>query len=125
MDDDTVMELDLKKCIDEVPKLYTVLGNERLLSTLKVDAGGYGFSINDSISIEKRIIKKYGVIIPIYAQAFMDFASHCVVNTTEACSILGCSRQNLAHLIKTDVLHPLKEGWRENVFLKGEITRGE
>ena len=125
MDDDTVMELDLKKCIDEVPKLYTVLGNERLLATLKVDAGGYGFSINDSISIEKRIIKKYGVIIPIYAQAFMDFASHCVVNTTEACSILGCSRQNLAHLIKTDVLHPLKEGWRENVFLKGEITRGE
>lgn len=121
----TVIEVDLKQCLEEVPKLYTVLSNERLLSTLKVDAGGYGVSINESIFIEKRVLLEKGIIIPIYAGVFMDFAKHCVVNTSEACSMLECSRQNLAHLIKTDVLHPLKEGWRENVFLKGEITGGD
>ncbi|WP_317617429.1 hypothetical protein [Pseudobutyrivibrio xylanivorans] len=122
---DTVLEVDLKECLEEVPKLYTVLSNERLLSTLKVDAGGYGVSINESIYIEKRVLLNKGIIIPIYAQVFKDFAKHCVVNTAEACSILECTRQNLSHLIKTDVLHPLKEGWRENVFLKGEITGGD
>ncbi len=121
----TAIEVDLERCMEEVPKLYTVLSNYRLLSTLKVDAGGYGVSINESINIDKRILIENGIIIPIYAEVFKDFAAHSIVNTAEACSILECSRQNLAHLIKNNVLHPLKTGWRENVFLKGEITSGD
>ncbi|SDB28707.1 hypothetical protein SAMN02910298_01392 [Pseudobutyrivibrio sp. YE44] len=122
LNDDTVLEVDLRKCLEDVPKLETILSNERLLSTLKVDAGGYSVSINEDIIIEKRVLLEHGIVIPIYAQVFRDFAKHSIVNTTEACTMLECTRQNMSHLIKTNVLHPLKNGWRENVFLRGEIT---
>ena len=122
LNDDTVLEVDLRKCVEAVPKIETILSNERLLSTLKVDAGGYSVSINQDIILEKRILLEHGVVIPIYAQVFREFAKHSIINTTEACSMLECTRQNMRHLIKTDVLHPLKNGWRENVFLRGEIT---
>lgn len=122
---DNVIEVDLEKCLEDVPKLYTVLSNKELLSTLTVDAGGYGISFNKSISIEKRILLKHGIVLPIYAHVFKDFANHCFVNTTEVCSMLECSRQNLSYLVKNDMLHPIKENWRENVFFKGEVTRME
>lgn len=122
LDNDNAIEVDLEKCLDEVPKLYMILANQKLMSTLKVDAGGYGISFNDSISIEKRILLEHGVILPIYSHVFREFANHCLVNTTEACSILECTRQNLGYLVKNDMLHPIKENWRENVFFKGEIT---
>ena len=125
LNNDTTIEVNLKNCLEEVPKLYSILSKDRLLSTLKVDAGGYGVTFNETISIDKRILLEHGVILPIYAHVFQDFVRHSIVNTTETCSILECTRQNLAHLIKTDVLHPLKEGWRENMFLKGEVTSGD
>ena len=121
--DDTAIEVDLEKCSPEVSKLNSILSNQEILSTLKVDAGGYGITFNDSISIDKRILIEHGVVLPIYAHVFKDFADHCCVNTTEACSILNCSRQNLGYLIKNDALHPIKDKWRENVFFRGEITR--
>ncbi len=122
---DNVIEVDLEKCMEDIPKLYTVLSRDELLSTLKVDAGGYGVSFNETISIDKRILLKHGIILPIYAHVFRDFAKHCFVNTTEVCSILNCSRQNLSYMVKNDILHSIKDDWRENVFFRGEVTRGD
>ena len=119
---DTAIEVDLTKCMDEAPKLYSVLKNERLLSTLTVDQGGYGITFNDNIFIEKRILIDNGVILPIYAKVFDAFAKHSIINTTEACEILECSRQNLNYFVKQNLLHPIKDSWKENVFLKGDVT---
>ena len=119
---DYAIAVDLEKCLDQVPKLYTVLSDERLMSTLKVEAGGYGVCFNDSISVDKDTLINNGVVLPIYARVFTDFANHSVINTTEACTILNCSRQNLAYFIKNKILHPIKESWKENVFLRGELT---
>ncbi|SOB96872.1 hypothetical protein [Pseudobutyrivibrio ruminis] len=119
---DTSMEVDLTKCIDDVPKLYSVIKNERLMSGLTVDSGGYGITFNGNIFVEKRILVENGVVLPIYAKVFDSFAKHCVINTTEACDILECTRQNLGYFVKQELLHPIKTDWKENVFLKGEVT---
>jgi hypothetical protein len=119
---DTVIEVDLRKCIAKVPKIEAILDNKRILASLKVDAGGYGITFNDSISIQKSILIENGIILPVYSSVFLDFAKHCIVNTAEACTLLNCSRQNLGYLVKNEMLHPIKDKWKENVFLKGDIT---
>ena len=125
LNNDIVLEVDLERCVAEVPKLYTVINRKELQETLKVDSGGYGISFNDSIHINKNILIKHGIELPIYAHVFSDFAKYCCINTAEACSILNCSRQNLAYMVKSEQLHPIKDGWRENVYLKGNITSME
>lgn len=122
LNNDAVIEVDLEKCTDSIPKLKTILYNDRIISTLSVDAGGYGITFNGSIYVDKRTLIEQGIILPIYASVFTDFASHCVVNTTEACSILGCTRQNLNYFVKNSILRPIKDSWRENVFLRGDVT---
>lgn len=123
LDDDTAMEVDLKKCIDENIKIASIIGRRSILESVSVDAGGYGITFNNTISLDVYTIRKYGIILPIYASVFYDFVKSSVINTTEACEILECSRQNLAYLIKQNIVKPLKAGWKENVFLKGDITR--
>ena len=123
LDNDSVIEVDLSKCIEDNNKLAAVLKNKRVLNTLSVDAGGYGISFNNTVFLDAFTLRKYGVVLPIYASVFYDFINHSIVNTTEACEILQCSRQNLAYMVKQGMISPLKEGWRENVFLKGDITR--
>jgi len=56
--------------------------------------------------------------------------NHCISGrksynlcTKEACLLIECTRQNLAYMIKTDVLHPIKTGGNENLFLKGDVDR--
>ena len=123
LDDDTVIEVDLSKCVEENQKLSSVIGKKRVLDTLSVDAGGYGISFNNTIFLDATTLRKNGTILPIYASVFYDFIRSSVINTTEACEILECSRQNLAYMIKQKAVTPLKKGWKENVFLKGDITR--
>ncbi len=123
LSDDGAIEVDLKKCVEFTPKVNTIIGNKRLMDTVQVDVGGYGVMFNDSISLSKKVLLDVGVMLPIYANAFDKYVRHCVVNTSEACERLGCSRQNLSYYVKNDMLSPLKSGWRENVFLKGELDR--
>lgn len=119
---DNSIEVDLKKCIKDNPKLERVIKNRNVLETLIVDAGGYGISFNNTIFLDADTLRSSGVILPIYASVFYDFVKHSIINTTEACNLLDCSRQNLAYMVKQGAVQPLKQGWKENVFLKGDIT---
>ena len=119
---DPSIEIDLKKCITYNPKLASVIRNIEVLNTLQVDAGGYGITFNNSIYLDAETLCSNGVILPIYANVFYDFVKHSIINTTEACEILECSRQNLSYMVKQGSVTPLKLGWKENVFLRGDIT---
>jgi len=44
-----------------------------------------------------------------------------IVDTTKACDMLQCSRQNLAYLVKEEKLKPVYGGTKENLYLKGEV----
>ena len=122
LQNDDVIEIDLKKCITYNPKLASVIRNIEVLNTLQVDAGGYGITFNNSIYLDAETLCSNGVILPIYANVFYDFVKHSIINTTEACEILECSRQNLSYMVKQGSVTPLKLGWKENVFLRGDIT---
>ena len=86
-----------------------------------VETGGYGIRLDDRITVEKGTLLEKGKKLGIPAELFYSFARECVINTREACDVLGCTRQNLAYHIDIGHIVPLKEGERENLFLKGEV----
>lgn len=53
--------------------------------------------------------------IPLSLDDFTCFAQKNIIDSSECCSMLDCSRQNLAYLISKDV--------KGNLFLKGEVIR--
>ena len=121
--DDTVRQINVQGLIEGNAKVETFKKNQRILDTVKVDVGGYGIIFNDSVSVGKGNLFEKSEVLPVKATAFYRYAKDNVLSTADACESLGFTRQNLAYLSKTEVLMPLKEGTRENLFLKGDIDR--
>lgn len=63
------------------------------------------------------------MLLPLTANDFYDFVYRNVVDTTRACDMLQCSRQNLSYLVKEEKIKPIIYGTKENMYLKGEIER--
>lgn len=118
-EDETVRKIDLKKL--GLPEHIT--GNRDLLDTCKVGCGGYYLTINDSIDISAAPLYEKSVIIPLSVNDFKTFIRENVCDTSGACEMLNCSRQNLSYLIKQEQIHTVKKDVNGNLFLKGEILR--
>ena len=122
--DDTVRKVDLNELTD-IDGVDKVLDNEALLRSCKVGAGGYYISFNDSIDIPAVALHEAGERIPLHLSDFVVFAKNNLVDTSETCEILECSRQNLAYMVKQERLAPIKEDVKGNLYLKGEVLRVE
>ena len=83
----------------------------------------YYITFNDSIDIPAWLLRQKGKLIPIEYGDFLSFAQNSVVDTTNSCDILECSRQNLSYLVSQGQLAPLRENVKENLYLKKDITR--
>ena len=46
-----------------------------------------------------------------------------VLDTTESCDLLECSRQNMSYMVRKQQLTPVKEEVRGNLYLKGDVLR--
>lgn len=122
-EDDTVRQITTRDLIACNPKVETFQKNQRILNTVRVDVGGYGIIFNGSIGVAKKHLLEKADVLPIKASSFYSYARNNVLSTAEACESLGFTRQNLSYLSKTEALKPIKEGTRENLFLKGDIDR--
>ncbi|MBR4144379.1 MAG: hypothetical protein IKU06_02835, partial [Lachnospiraceae bacterium] len=63
-----------------------------------------------------------GTRIPLSRNDFVQFVKNNVLDTTETCHLLSCSRQNLAYLAENTGLSSIKEV-RGNLYIKGDIMR--
>ena len=48
---------------------------------------------------------------------------HRIVNATEACRLLGCSRQSIDDLVKRGKLHPIRRDAKYKLFLRNEMPQ--
>ena len=46
-----------------------------------------------------------------------------MLDTTESCNLLECSRQNISNMVNQQKLTPVKEEVRGNLYLKGDVLR--
>lgn len=103
------------------PGIKKILSNEALYKSGHIAAGGYCFTFNDSIDIDSKVLYENGEDIPLSLNDFLSFVSANIVDTSECCDILGCSRQNLSNYVGKKLLVPIKRDMKGNLYTKGNI----
>lgn len=124
-DDDTVRKVNLDSLndADGVSDIDRILKNDALFKSCKTGPGGYCVTFNDSIDIPSGILYKAGIKIPLKLSDFASFVQVNVLDTTQACNLLECTRQNLAYMVKNGQLDPIRENVKGNLYLKGAALR--
>lgn len=120
--DETVMKTDLAMLSDE-KDVSKVLENEELFRSGKLGTGGYFITFNNSIDIPAYALYGKGERIPLTPDDLKMMAIGGLVDTSAACDIMSCSRQNLSYMIGKGALSPLMEDVKGNLFLKDDVIR--
>lgn len=128
--DGNTRKIDLKKILkkdsvvqplDRLAELDKVLDHDSLYKSGKIGTGGYFVTFNDSIDIPADILYGSGEEIPLGLGDFKTFVRHNIIDTTESCDMLECSRQNISYMVNQGQMSAVKEAVRGNLYLKGEI----
>ena len=120
--DDTVRRI----TIDELPDkdiAQKLKGNRQLYESCKVGTGGYSISFNDSIDIPSAALYISGTAVPVKLSDFTSFVQKNVLDTTQSCELLGCTRQNISYMVNKSLLNPLREEVKGNLYLKGDLLQ--
>lgn len=100
-----------------------IIANDTVYQSGHIAAGGYLVTFNDSIDIETKVLYENGIDIPVTLSDFLAFASRNVVDTSECCNVLECTRQNLSNYVEKKALIPIKRDVKGNLYTKGNIYR--
>lgn len=87
--------------------------------------GGYSVTFNVSIDIPATVLYEAGEYIPLKRTGFIAFVQNNILDTSDSCNILECSRQNVAYMVKQQQLVPIKEEVKGNLYLKGDILKNK
>lgn len=120
--DESVRKIELQNFTD-VEGVKKVLHNDMLYQSCMVGTGGYFITFNDSIDIPSSTLYERGEKLPLTRNDFICFARNNLLDTSESCDLLECSRQNIAYLVRKEQLEPMKEDIKGNLYLKGEVLR--
>ena len=108
---------------DQLKYLQRSLGklNPEQLDKARIAAGGSVFGWDERLTIPCADLYDTGKNIPLSAEEITSVISQSVVDTAEACELLGCSRQYINELVRTGRLVPIKSNEKWTLFLKSDI----
>jgi hypothetical protein len=109
--------------VEKHPECQPYLMLEDRFLTIEVQPDGYGIMWSDQAMLSDRELYENGSSVPFSLDDFVSFVRHRIVNTSEACRILGCSRQNIDDLIRRSKLHPIRQDERNKLFLRNEVMQ--
>jgi len=92
-----------------------------LFDSVKVGIGGYSIVFDDSIEVMVDDLRTTGKLLPLAADDFYGFVQRNVVDTTQVCDMMQCSRQNLSYLVKEEKLSPIISGAKVNLYTRGAV----
>ena len=122
--DETIRKIDFSEYADN-SDIKKIISNRDLFESGKVSTGGYILTFNESIDIPASFLYDKGVLIPLKPSDFGRFIEGNVLDTSDACDILECSRQNLSYLIAKGALQPFKVNVKGNLYLKGNVLKNK
>ena len=122
--DGTVKRLALPD-LEDYQGVEKVIANRDLYETCTVGCGGYYVTFNDSIDIPAWLLHEKGKPVDVSYEDFITFTKKNVVDTTKACDLLECTRQNLSYLVKQRDITPVITGVKGNLYVKRDIVNGE
>ena len=118
----------VKKCslteyTNEIPQLNGILARFDIFRKVEVQTDGYGVLWNGTIMISNSRLYESGVDVPLTLNDFVSFISNRIINASQACQLLDCSRQNIQDLVKRGKLHPIRIDNKNTMFLRNEIIQ--
>lgn len=119
--DNSTKKIDLHM-LEYIKGVEKIINNKLLYESGMVGTDGYFATFNDSIDIQADTLYKAGTKVSLSLHDFKTFIRKNVVDTSEACNILECSRQNIAYMIAQEQLGTIKEDVRGSLYLKGEVV---
>ena len=119
--DNSVRKIDLETLKEQYKEVVHVLRNRRLLDGVKVGVGGYSVVFDDSIEVKVEDLKARGMALPLSAEDFYGFVQRNVVDATQVCDMIQCTRQNLSYLVKEEKIAPIIAGTTTNLYTRGAV----
>ena len=121
--DGKVKIVDTHELLDKAPACAAYIGNEVRFNQVEVQPDGYGVRWSEQAVISDHDLYSAGVDIPLSLRDFCRFVQVRVINATEACQLLDCSRQNIDDLVKRNKLHPIRTESKHKLFLRNEVVQ--
>ena len=118
--DGTIRKVDLTELAgaDKADKLQR---RRALFESGKITAGGYAITFDEQIDIPAAALYETGIRIPLEQEDLISLIRNNLMDTSEACDMLECSRQNLSYLVRKKQLSPIREKVKGNLYLKGAL----
>ena len=114
-------KVDIQK-IKENDRLYrSVLKNKDIFDNVSIQNDGYGIKWGESLLIDYEELYKKGKIVEIDLDDFDSYVKNNIIDTSEVCEKLNCTRQNVDDLQKRKIIKPIKEYKKNKLFTKREI----
>lgn len=119
--DNSVRKIDLEALTKQYKDVIHVLRSRRLLDSVKVGVGGYSVVFDDSIEVQVEDLKAAGKALSLSAEDFYGFVQRNVVDATQVCDMMQCTRQNLSYLVKEEKIAPIITGSKTNLYTRGTV----
>jgi len=122
--DETVKKVSFSD-IGDYPKVDKVISNKALYETCTPGCGGYYVTFNDSIDIPAWLLYDKGRIVDVTYKDFLTFIGRNIVDTTRACELLECTRQNLNYIVRKNNITPVMNDVKGNLYIKNRLLNKE
>ena len=114
---------DARQFAETYPSCRPYLNRDDLFYKAEVQPDGNGIFWNEQASIPYNILYENGIPVPLSLRDFLTFVQKRIINTAQACQILGCSRQNIDDLVRRGRLHPIRTDEKQKLFLRNEVLQ--
>ncbi|SFU66209.1 hypothetical protein SAMN05216540_105166 [Butyrivibrio sp. M55] len=118
--DETVKKIALSD-ISDYEKTDKVISNRNLYESCELGCGGHYVTFNDSIDIPAWLLYEKGRIIDVKYEDFIAFTGKNIIDTSRACEMLQCTRQNLNYLVKKHGITPVMADVKGNLYVKNRL----
>ena len=82
-------------------------------------------TFNDSIDIPAWLLYDKGRIVDVTYKDFLTFIGRNIVDTTRACELLECTRQNLNYIVRKNDITPVVNDVKGNLYIKNRLLNKE
>lgn len=121
--DNTVRRIELSALHKQCPDVSHLMKHLELFLSMRVECGGYSVSFGGSVEIGAGILWKCGKLLNVSADDFFSFARCNLIDTTQACEMLQCTRQNLAYWVKEGKIAPVLSTGKERIYTRGAVAK--
>ena len=114
---------DMNVLAENHPECKPYLSRKDRFNAVEVQPDGYGVTWSERAMISDQELYANSERVPLSLDDFIGFVQHRVVSASEACQMLGCSRQNIDDLMKRGKLHPIRRDAKYKLFLRSEVAQ--